>query len=194
MSIRIKEVGAEQLELYENIPIRFQVESVFRVGQIDGGLSGLKLTEEKLHEPYVKDYDQYDGEKPTRWTKRFDISKWGFFLAFDGNQPVGGIAVAFCSPKVNMLEGRTDLAALWDIRVHPDYRRQGIGTSLFQRASEWAKAKGCRQLKIETQNVNVGACKFYAGQGCQLGTINRYGYTHPPELQHEVMLLWYLAF
>ena len=92
-----------------------------------------------------------------------------------------------------MLEGRSDLAVLWNIRVHPDHRRQGIGTNLFQRARELAKAKGCGQLKIETQNVNVGACKFYAGQGCQLGTISRYGNTQDPKVQQELMLLWYLA-
>ena len=65
-----------------------------------------------------------------------------------------------------MLEGRSDLAALWDIRIQPDYRRRGIGSRLFRRAGEWgAGAKGSRQLKIETQNINVAACKFYARPG-----------------------------
>lgn len=193
MRIEIKEIDAKELRQYGRVPSRFEVASVFGVSQIDGGLGGLKLSEEKLDDPYVKDYDQYEGERPSDWPTRFDVANWGIFLACEGQRPIGGATVAFNSPKVNTLEGRTDLAELWDIRVHADYRRGGIGTSLFQRVCEWAGAKGCRELKIETQNVNVGACKFYARQGCQLGSVGRWGYTRPPELGHEVMLLWYLA-
>ena len=193
MRIEIKEIDAKELRQYGRVPSRFEVASVFGVSQIDGGLGGLKLSEEKLDDPYVKDYDQYEGDKPGDWPTRFDVSKWGLFLASDDQRPVGAAAVAFNSPKVNMLDGRTDLAVLWDIRVHPEYRRQGIGRNLFQRASEWAKAKRCHQLKIETQNVNVVACKFYARQGCRLGAISRYGYAHDPKVQHEVVLLWYLV-
>lgn len=54
----------------------------------------------------------------------------------------------------------------------------------------WAAARGCRQLKIETQNVNVPACRFYARQGCVLGAINRFAYREFPD---EVQLLWYKA-
>ena len=45
---------------------------------------------------------------------------------------------------------------------------------------------------IETQNINVNACRFYAKQGCKLGGINRYGYGDHPQVKHEVMLIWYL--
>jgi ribosomal protein S18 acetylase RimI-like enzyme len=81
---------------------------------------------------------------------------------------------------------------LWDIRVHPDARGQGIGSELFAEAARWAQAQGCRQLKVETQNVNVQACRFYAKQGCELGGIERYGYAGCAEVSHEAMLLWYL--
>ena len=75
---------------------------------------------------------------------------------------------------------------------HPDYRRSGIGTKLFTEAAKWSKGKDCRQLKIETQNVNVPACKFYARQGCHLGEINRYAYVDDPSVAPETMLIWYL--
>ena len=91
-----------------------------------------------------------------------------------------------------MLVGRKDLAVLWDIRVHPDRRRSGIGTQLFKHAVKWAQSRGCTQLKIETQNINVPACEFYVKQGCHLGEINRYGYAGHQDVQHEVMLIWYL--
>jgi catechol 2,3-dioxygenase-like lactoylglutathione lyase family enzyme len=44
---------------------------------------------------------------------------------------------------------------------------------------------GCRQLKIETQNVNAAAC-FYARHGSMLVAVNRGAY---PRLPDEVQLL-----
>lgn len=89
-----------------------------------------------------------------------------------------------------MLEGRQDLAVLWDIRIAPQAQRQGLGRQLFQAAEAWARSRSCRWLKIETQNNNWPACQFYAHMGCELGYINRFAY---PELPDELQLLWYKA-
>ncbi len=191
MSIEVRELGPECLEQYAEVPIRFRVGSILRVEEVDRGLGGLLLREEPVAEPYLRDYDAEDDEPLARWRKRFDVSNWGFFLAFDGTRPVGGATVAYRTPNVWMLDGRDDLAVLWDLRVHPDYRGQGVGTGLFQRVVDWARARDCRQLKIETQNINVRACRFYAAMGCHLGAINRYGY-QDPRVAGEVMLFWYL--
>ncbi len=191
MDFRIEGIGAQRLSEYARIPIAFTVTSIFDVESIDKGLSGMRLQEKQIAAPYTKDYDSYDGG-PERWPQRFDVSNWAFFLACIQNRPVGGAAVAFHTPGVNMLVGRKDLAVLWDLRVHPDYRRSGIGTQLFKYAVGWARGKGCTQLKIETQNVNVPACRFYVKQGCHLGEINRYGYAGHPQVAHEIMLIWYL--
>ena len=56
-------------------------------------------------------------------------------------QVVGGAAVAFNTNGVFMLEGRSDLAVLWDLRVHPAWQRQGVGRALFQHAAAWARAR-----------------------------------------------------
>jgi streptothricin acetyltransferase len=47
-------------------------------------------------------------------------------------------------------------------------------------------------MKIETQNVNVPACRFYQRMGAYLGEIHRHGYAAIPAVAHEVMLNWYL--
>ena len=59
--------------------------------------------------------------------------------------------------------------------VRPDHRRRGVASKLFGAAVEWARERGCKQFKVETQNINVGACRFYQKQGCKLGAINLYG-------------------
>ena len=196
MAIIIHQVEISGLPAYASIPISYRVESLFRIEAVDHGLGGFRLSEEKVDLPYLKDYDAggCDGspETPLDWPRLFDISSWGIFMAYDGENPLGGAAVALHTAGVNMLEDRQDLAMLWDIRVRPENRGQGIGRQLFRRSASWAAAQGCRQLKIETQNVNVPACRFYARQGCELGGINCFGYAGCPSVAHEAMLLWYL--
>ena len=87
-----------------------------------------------------------------------------------------------------MLEGRTDLAVLWDLRVSTEIRGQGVGSALFRAAEREAIEKGCTELKVETQNINVPACRFYEAQGCVLRAIDRCAY---PQLPNEVQMLWY---
>jgi GNAT superfamily N-acetyltransferase len=87
-----------------------------------------------------------------------------------------------------MLEGRQDLALLWDIRVAPSARRHGVGSALFDTAVKWASSRGCVQLKVETQNTNVAACRFYAQRGCVIRTVRPRAY---PALPEEIQLLWF---
>jgi hypothetical protein len=132
---------------------------------------------------------ELEGAGPLAWPKQFDLRAWGFFLAFDGQRPVGGATIAMHTPGLHMLEGRSELAVLWDLRVHPKRRGRGIGELLFKRSLEWARGRGCRQMKIETQNINVDACRFYARMGCELGAIHRRAYHGSAELAQEAMLL-----
>jgi GNAT superfamily N-acetyltransferase len=188
IDIQLNEEPMTALAEHARIPIAFQVDRVLDLVLEDGGLGGFVLSERTLDAPYVKDYDAITGEGPTRWATRFDLSKWGLIAAYSGGQRIGGAVIAFDTTDVHMLEERRDLAVLWDIRVTPNLRGQGVGSALFQAAEAWALARGCRQLKVETQNINVPACRFYARRGCGLGAINRFAY---PDLPHEVQMLWY---
>jgi GNAT superfamily N-acetyltransferase len=98
--------------------------------------------------------------------------------------------VAVGTAALDLLEGRSDLAVLWDIRVMPAVRGHGFGRGLFEAAEAWARARGCRELKVETQNVNVPACRFYAALGCELRLVQEDAY---PQCPGEVQLLWYKA-
>jgi GNAT superfamily N-acetyltransferase len=191
MRVRITEVPPEMLAAYAGVPMAFTVDSVLAVCEVDGGLGGLALREEPVEPAYVKDYDAISPGRPLYWPQRHDVSKWGFLLALDGALAVGGAAIAIDTPGLDMLGDRRDLAVLWDLRVRPERRGQGIGTALFERSTDWAREHGCREMTIETQNTNVRACRFYAARGCRLGAIVRNAYDQP-EIAHEVMLLWYL--
>ena len=186
MKIEASGVPSAALIEYAGIPIAFEVHAVLDVGnRPDGG--GFMPTERRIRTPYLKDYDAI-AETPAEWAQRFDTSKWGLMIARIDDQCVGGVTVAYDTPGLNMLEGRSDLVVLWDIRVAPTRRRHGVGSSLFKAAEAWAVARDCRHLKVETQNLNLAACRFYARSGCVLRA------AHPgvyPERPDEVQLLWY---
>jgi streptothricin acetyltransferase len=192
VQIEIVPAGPDCLVEYATVPSVFEVRALLHPTLRDGGLGGITLRRETLHTPYRKDYDASEGGGPQAWAREWDLTAWGFFLARGSGRCVGAAAIAFGTPAIDLLDGRDDLAVLWDIRVHPGFRRQGLGRRLFQRAAGWARARGCRALKVETQNINVPACHFYAAQGCRLGAIHRHAYTRHPDLAHETMLLWYL--
>jgi len=192
MALEVDGIGADRLADYASVPMVCDVRSLLDVDEINGGIGGLGLRERPVQVPYKKDYDAYADGGPLDWPERFDISKWGLWIGREDGNVVGGAAVAWNSPGVQMLEERNDLAVLWDIRIRASNRLHGIGTALFRKAASWAKSKGCRLLKIETQNVNVGACRFYAKMGCFLGRIDRLAYSQCPGVAGEVMLIWYL--
>jgi ribosomal protein S18 acetylase RimI-like enzyme len=188
MDIELREEPTTALDEYGRIPIAFEVNRVLDVSVADGGLGGILMSERNVEVPYIKDYDAIDGEGPVRWAQRFDLSNWGLISAYVEGVLVGGAVIAFNMLAVDMLEARADLAVIWDIRVLPEFRRRGVGSALFRRAEEWAAARACRQLKVETQNINVAACRFYERQGCVLGVINRFAYRN---LAGETQLIWY---
>ena len=187
MAIEVVEESVAALPEYEKVPIAFLVQSHFFIVPIDGGLGGLSFVEKSVV-PYIKDYDANESERPSRWPGRFDMSHWGIVSAFKGGRRVGGAAMAWKTSEVNMLGGSEDLVCLWDLRVHPDYRSEGIGHRLFSRAVVWARERQCRRLKVETQNINVPACRFYARQGCELRGVDKDAYG---EALDETQLLWY---
>jgi len=194
--MHIEEIGPDRLPEYAQVSIAFEVRSILRVESLDSGWGrgsgGMTLLEQPVSRPYWKDYDVCDEDGPLTWARDFDLVNWGFFLAVNAGKPVGAAALAHNTPGVWMLERRSDLAVLWDIRIQPWARRAGLGRELFWRAVDWARQRGCRQVKIETQANNVSACHFYAAQGCELGAISRYAYAGHPKVSDEVMLLWYL--
>lgn len=87
-----------------------------------------------------------------------------------------------------MLHGQDDVALLWDIRVAPDARGRGIGSALLAEVERWSVERGAQCLEVETQNINVPACRFYEAHGFELRRVNPRAY---PELPHETQLLWY---
>jgi GNAT superfamily N-acetyltransferase len=176
------------LKRYAEIPMLVESDRIIRCEPIEDGTGGFSLKEEAISPSFSGVFPDNE-ECPIPLHGRWDISDWGIFAAIENDAIVGGCVVAIRTPQVYMLEGRTDMAVLWDIRVRSGQKHNGIGTALFHAAVDFSREKRCGLLKIETQNVNATACNFYRDQGCRLRGLNMNSYSDYPE---EVQLLWYL--
>jgi GNAT superfamily N-acetyltransferase len=183
MIVDVVQESQPSVAIYASVPIAFEVREVMRIA--DGGVSRYRLTPEPVSEPWIKNYDVVD--PPAEWPARFDISHWMFFAALADGARVGGAAVVFRAPGVDMLRGRTDVAILWDIRVAPVARGQGVGKALMAAVETCVSHHGARWLEVETQDINAPACRFYERCGFELRSVNRTAY---PDLPNETQLLW----
>jgi len=179
--VQIVESPVQDLESYARVPMKVHVSS-----RLD--LTALSKNEfiEIPVAPWIKDYDSV--EPIIHLRARFNTEHWRMMKAFAGEELVGGAVIAWNTPELDMLESRNDLSVLWDIRVSPDFQRQGVGRALFAAAAHWSGEMGCIEMRVETQDVNVSACRFYRAMGCKLHSIETNAY---PELD-EAKLLWSL--
>jgi GNAT superfamily N-acetyltransferase len=186
-NINIIEESASELLKYGEVSIALQVKTEFKIELLLNGLGGMIFKEVAVEKPYCLDYDADKGEGPDRWLKMWNLENWRIISAYEGNKRIGGAVLAFNTPGVNMLEGRDDIAVVWDIRIDAAHRDKGVGTAIFKKCIEWSKQRGCKRIKVETQNINVNACKFYMKQGASIGSVDRYAYKDKPGV---TQLIW----
>lgn len=178
MSVVREPIG--DLEWYRAVPISFAANERLDLGRLPELVS-------VPCEPFLKDYDLLS--PPSEWKEQFDLRNWRAYHVVDGGLRLGSAVVAARTPGVDMLEGRDDLGVLWDLRVVPEHRGRGVGRSLFRAVEEDLRADGFGHLKVETQDINVRACRFYCAMGCSLVMINPNAY----EGLDEVQLIWQKA-
>ena len=186
-AIRVMTDPPDSLDGYASVSSAFEVRSVLDVstGSVEEVMARWPV--KHLAKSYRKNYDAIAGNHPTDWSRLLQSAPTRQFGAYDDDGRVGGALVLRDAPAVELLEGRRDVALLWDLRVAPAHRGRGIGTVLFETAVMWALSQGCRHLLVETQDSNVPACRFYAGQGCRLTAVRLHAYELFPE---EAQLLW----
>ena len=167
-----------RLDEYAEISIAFEV-----VGRFDPDT----LSVDPVARPWRKDYDAIETSGPRHWPKRFEVSKWGLFAAFVDDRRVGGATVARDTANMHMLDGRTDLAFLLDLRVDDGHRTQGVGRALVEAAEAWSVDCGLVEMKVETQDINSRACGFYEAMGFTLAEVDPNAY---PDLPGETQIIW----
>jgi GNAT superfamily N-acetyltransferase len=181
--VRIVEEGIADLDAYETVPMTLLVERVYRV---EATATGYDLHEEPVATPWLKDYETFEEDRPVSLARRYDFRRRGIFAAYLGETRVGGAIVAPGEHDWFGVGG----AVLVDIRVAPAHQRLGVGSALIAAVVAWARARRLNELFIETQNVNVPGCRFYAAQGARLHAVIPRAY---PRLPDEIKMTWRLA-
>jgi GNAT superfamily N-acetyltransferase len=187
MIVSITQESQPDLAEYARIPIAFQVCEVAQLPAEPLPANTVALATRPVPAPWIKDYDAVGGS-PSTWASHFDLSHWTFFIARVDGRPVGAAAAVLRAADIDMLAGRQDVALLWDIRVLPDARGHGVGSALVAHVAAWAASQEATWLEVETQDINVPACRFYARNGFVLRAVNHGAY---PDLPDETQLLWY---
>ncbi len=160
------------LNAYGSVPCSFTTTQRWKGGPLETTL--------------MKDYDRLAQNRPADWPRRFDLSGWRFAAAYLEEVRAGGVAVVLRACEVEKTAQVRD-AVLWDLRVHPGYRRRGVGSGLLGWAEMEARCAGRTRLLVETQDVNMTACEFYSANGYGCVMVEPFAY---PELPDEARVLW----
>ena len=87
-----------------------------------------------------------------------------FFLAFDGEMPVG---FAQCQLRHDYVEGTSSspVGYLEGIFVMPAYQRRGIARVLLSSCESWAKEQGCTEFATDCELDNHDSLRFHLSVG-----------------------------
>ncbi len=68
------------------------------------------------------------------------------------------------------------------------------GRRLMEQAIRWARERGLPGVVLETQNINLAACRLYESCGFVLRGFDGYLYRGIEPDSREIALFWYLLF
>ncbi|MUT68555.1 GNAT family N-acetyltransferase [Paenibacillus sp. NEAU-GSW1] len=136
-------------------------------------------SEEVFSKPYFKQYDNEEIDS----TYIEDTGK-AVFLYYVDNMCIG---------QIRLRSNWNGYAYVEDIGVSKNWRQMGIGTKLLEKAVQWAKQNNHIGLMLETQDVNVSACRFYARNNFIIGGVDRMLYSKFPTA-NEKAIFWYHKF
>ena len=176
MAITIEEYSAQNHRDLNRCDASFTVDAKLVLHGRDDSLSYTVVS----IPPYTKHYPPQD-EHTTYLAQRDK----GIFLAYVDGQLAGQIVI---------FKNWNGYAYVDDLAVDSAKRRCGVGRALMQQAITWAKARQLPGIMLETQNVNVAACRFYEQCGFVLGGFDRFLYRGLDPKTEEIALYWYLLF
>jgi len=139
--------------------------------------------EELYSNPYEKKYDDEDIIHYD-YQKYANDNDYAIYFYYCDSKCVGQIILHSNWNKYSFIE---------DISVLRDYRGKGIGRALINTAIEWAKQNNLCGLMLETQDINLLACRFYNNLGMKIGAVDNMLYANFPTCE-EKAIFWYLKF
>ena len=117
------------------------------------------------------------------WDQYINRDDKALFLAYNNNNCIG---------QIRIIKDWNRFCYVENIATKKEFRESGIGRLLLTRAEEWAKHRNLIGMSLETQDDNLGACRFYVKQGFILGGVDTLKQFYNPNI--ETTLYWYKLF
>ncbi|UQZ37249.1 N-acetyltransferase [Paenibacillus sp. PK3_47] len=178
MDITIRELKEEDLDQGILLSGSFTVDSILVLHTEN---QQIRYTVQKVA-AYTKSYDDEELTAGSH-SDYIDNPDKVIYLAFAGKQAAGQLVL-----KRNW----NNYAYIEYIKVDNSYRKSGIGRQLIEQAKHWAKAGDLPGLMLETQNINVTACKLYERCGFVIGGFDHFLYKGLHPQTNETAIYWYL--
>lgn len=137
-------------------------------------------TEKMYEESYEKSYNYAINDKASI----IENDEKTLFYALLDDEIVGQIVIKSYWNKFCYID---------DLKVSKAYRQRGIASSLLSAAKTWAMGRDLKGLMLETQNINISACRCYLKNGFFLGSVDTMLY-HNFDTKNELALLFYKVF
>jgi ribosomal protein S18 acetylase RimI-like enzyme len=135
------------------------------------------ITETLLEKPYEYKYPNSNDD----YSKYIKNKEKVIYLYYDGD---------ICIGQIILIKYWNKYAYIQDICISKDYRKKGIGHKLMDQAVKWTKDKKLKGIMLETQDVNLAACKFYQKYGFILGGVDTMLYSNFDNAEQKA-LFWY---
>jgi ribosomal protein S18 acetylase RimI-like enzyme len=97
-----------------------------------------------------------------RFRAMIGLPEYAIFVAEDEEEQVIGLLSA--SQRWTLWHAGP-CALIEELVVDTEARRQGVGRALIQAALEWARAQGCSEVEVSTDQDNADAQAFYRRLG-----------------------------
>jgi ribosomal protein S18 acetylase RimI-like enzyme len=185
MRIDVRREDHLTLDSYAATSTAFEVREIVDVDALRSDVRDLPTR--AAASPWIKDYDALPGNDPATWASKFDLGRCVILTAYIKDVQVGGAVVIVDPGDAARLGGPASFALIWDLRVAPIARRRGAGRALLVEAEAAAESIGLLGVEVETQDINVPACRLYAAAGYQLREVTPAAYGDMPS---EVKLVW----
>ena len=161
-----------------------------------GRCEGEFVIDSRLVPELVDGHITYRVESLPRQTKRYAERDEDYLEII--KDPARTIFLAYLHGRVIgeilLKEYWNNTAYIEDVVVDAGFRRQGAGRALIERAMQWAREHQLAGIMLETQDVNVAACRLYESCGFYLRGIDTHLYRAIEHASRETALYWYYLF
>jgi ribosomal protein S18 acetylase RimI-like enzyme len=104
-------------------------------------------------------------------SKMLEDDKTLILGAFIDTKIVGGLVAMEMMP----IHGSKEFY-IYDIAVHPEYQKQGLGKALIEHLKLEAKKRGIETIFVEAESEDGGAVAFYRALGGEEVSVNHFNF------------------